>query len=466
MFELCCVVLFQLEALMPLINSHCSRHIRFFLCSVYAPLCSEHVIGAIPSCRGLCEEVKTDCLPALNDLMIIWPALFNCSKFPVSENNGLCMQNPINERKEKYTVALKPKPLICPRNFVATQYLQEPQCSPRCDVDALYRSEDKSLVERWIRALAWLCFTSTLFTLLTFWVDGSRFRYPERPVIFIGFCYNLISFVMIMKSSLGPNVLTCVTDEVPYIAVDALQSPTCTFVFLILYYLSMSAGIWWVILTLAWYLSAAKKWSSEALNSLSTYYHIAAWGIPAVYTQLALALHHVSGDELTGLCYISEPAILVYLIIPYTVLLLIGTVVGVFSAAALMKVRKEVREVGRNTIKLERLIARLTVFWSLYTMPAVGTLACLLYEWWQTPQAHALQALRAIDCDAPGCQLDVPRVSQITITLLRLFLFLFVGISSGMWVWSSKTCRSWTKLFVSPSCTPSSKSRVLPIARV
>lgn len=115
-------------------------------------------------------------------------------------------------------------------------------------------------------------------------------------------------------------------------------------------------------------------------------------------------------------------------------------------------------------MKLERLIARLTVFWSLYTIPAVGMLACLLYEWWQRPQQHAFKALQAIDCDAPGCQIDPPNVSQITITLLRLFLFLVVGISSGMWVWSSKTCRSWTKLFVSPGC--SSKPRVLPVARV
>lgn len=58
---------------------------------------------------------------------------------------------------------------------------------------------------------AWLCFLSTLFTLLTFWVEPSRFRYPERPIVFLALCYNLLSVAYIVRGAVGAENLSCVS---------------------------------------------------------------------------------------------------------------------------------------------------------------------------------------------------------------------------------------------------------------
>lgn len=56
---------------------------------------------------------------------------------------------------------------------------------------------------------AWLCFLSTLFTLLTFWVDPNRFRYPERPIVFLALCYNLVAIAYIVRGAVGPEFIGC-----------------------------------------------------------------------------------------------------------------------------------------------------------------------------------------------------------------------------------------------------------------
>ena len=95
-------------------------------------------------------------------------------------------------------------------------------CAPRCGADAYYRAEDKRFVVRWMTGWAWLCFISTLFTLLTFWVEPSRFRYPERPIVFLALCYNFVSILYIVRGAMGPESLSCAyqVDEPSYVPVS------------------------------------------------------------------------------------------------------------------------------------------------------------------------------------------------------------------------------------------------------
>lgn len=275
-------------------------------------MCSDLVSGVIPSCRSLCETVQANCQPVIDQFDLPWPALLNCSRFPVYD--GLCIGGNISLEATKAPPAASSVTNInniaqqCPPNFVWTHYASAITCSPHCGKDAYYRSEDKAFAEKWMTGWAWLCFLSTSFTLLTFWVEPTRFRYPERPVIFLALCYCLIGLTYILRSALGPNLLSCVNtdEEEPYIAVDGLESAPCTLVFLSLYYFALASSIWWVILALSWFLSAANKWSSEALHGLSSYFHFAAWTGPAVLGVVALALRRVAGDELTGICQVRD----------------------------------------------------------------------------------------------------------------------------------------------------------------
>ncbi|XP_075238209.1 frizzled-8-like [Lycorma delicatula] len=109
-------------------------------------------------------------------------------------------------------------------------------------------------------------------------------------------------------------------------------------------------------------------------------------------------------------------------------------------------------------------MTRLAVFTALYVLPTLGALGCLLYESWHHPRWRSLALLSALDCHAtPGCAPGPSYHSAgVEVSLLRVFLSLVVGISSGMWVWSGKTCRSWSSLFTAPRKT----NRPVPMTRV
>ncbi|XP_014210229.1 frizzled-9-like [Copidosoma floridanum] len=495
-----------LAPLMPLVQYNCSRHLRFFLCSVFTPVCSEHVAMQIPACKPLCLSVRHDCENTLRELNLPWPHMLDCDRFP-EIGSTLCVQPPPEESldaelpgstdrpneqpqqqqdtndKEQpqwpLVQPMQPMPLPpranphqkCPTHFVETPYVDVvsfshysirafmlvTSCVPRCGVDAYYRAAEKRFAERWMVGWAWLCFLSTLFTLLTFWVEPSRFRYPERPIVFLALCHNLISVAYIARGAVGAEALSCADqDDGPsYVPVnDGMRSATCTLWWLARYYLGVASSVWWAILCGCWLLSARNEWSSEALHNIAGYLHAAAWGFPVLLSGGALMSRSISSDELTGLCRVSDDSALWLEVIPNASLLLVGCCFGTAAGAGLIRVRRAVRLVGRSAKKLERLMTRLGVFGLVYALPALVGLGCLLHESRERPRWRTEALLAAIDCrSSPSCVPGGPsrRPAGLEVAFLRLFLALLSGVASGMWVWSGKTCRAWSKLIAAPS---------------
>lgn len=56
----------------------------------------------------------------------------------------------------------------------------------------------------------------------------------------------------------------------------------CTVVFLLVYFFGMASSIWWVILSLTWFLAAGMKWGNRGHRRLLTqYFHLARGSCPA-----------------------------------------------------------------------------------------------------------------------------------------------------------------------------------------
>ena len=80
----------ELHQFAPLIAVKCSKYMKLFLCTVYAPMCSQPII--LP-CRSLCEEVRNGCLPLMRQFGFKWPDSLKCNKFPrISEK--VCFGGP------------------------------------------------------------------------------------------------------------------------------------------------------------------------------------------------------------------------------------------------------------------------------------------------------------------------------------------------------------------------------------
>lgn len=68
-----------------------------------------------------------------------------------------------------------------------------------------------------------------------------RFKYPERPIVFLSACYFMVSIGYLTRSVLGHEEVACDGATLSYHA----SGPTpCTLVFLLVYFFGMASSIW------------------------------------------------------------------------------------------------------------------------------------------------------------------------------------------------------------------------------
>ncbi|KAA0716498.1 Frizzled-9 [Triplophysa tibetana] len=464
----------KLNEFAPLVDYGCDVHLRFFLCSLYVPMCADQVSATIPACRPMCEQARQRCSPIMEQFSFRWPDSLDCSKLPTNNDpNALCIEAPENDTQPpaKKGVGMLP---VLPRstqpaggtgrspstsrcvNPEKFQYVEKSEsCAPRCSpmVDVYWSRQDKDFAFIWMVVWSTICFVSTAFTVLTFLLDPQRFQYPERPIIFLSMCYNVYSVAFIIRSVSGAENIACDRENGElYIIQEGLESTGCTIVFLILYYFGMASSIWWVILTLTWFLAAGRKWGHEAIEAHSSYFHMAAWGVPAVKTIVILTMRKVAGDELTGLCYVGSMdtnALTGFVLIPLSFYLIVGTSFILTGFVALFHIRKIMKTGGTNTEKLEKLMVKIGVFSILYTVPATIVIICYFYErlnmeYWKF-QTLESKCSSFTGHRSDDCSLDTS-VPTVAVFMLKIFMSLVVGITSGVWVWSSKTLQTWQGL--------------------
>uniref|UniRef100_A0A3Q3VNE0 Uncharacterized protein n=1 Tax=Mola mola TaxID=94237 RepID=A0A3Q3VNE0_MOLML len=432
----------KLQEFATLIQFGCHSHLKFFLCSLYAPMCTEQVSNPIPACRVMCEQVKLKCSPILEQFNFPWPESLHCSRLPTKNDpNNLCMEAPNNGSDEPPKISHTQPPDFRPQRPLGGQELhlkegggkqtcsnpgkfhfveKSESCAPKCypKVDVYWSQGDKQFSLVWMAIWSILCFVSSAFTVLTFLIDPQRFKYPERPIIFLSMSYCVYSVGYLIRLFVGADRVACDRDNgVQYIIQEGLESTGCTIVFLILYYFGMASSLWWVILTLTWFLAAGKKWGHEAIEANSSYFHLAAWAIPAVKTIMILVMRKVAGDELTGICYV-------------------GSMDVKALTGFIMKTE------GENTDKLEKLMVRIGIFSVLYTVPATCVIACYFYErlnmdYWRIVSGEQ----KCVDSSVPESDECVLKTSipAVEIFMVKIFMLLVVGITSGMWIWTSKT---------------------------
>lgn len=148
-----------------------------------------------------------------------------------------------------------------------SSFLGAQDCAPPCS-NMYFKPHDIEFAKSFIGVCSIICLGATLFTFLTFLIDVKRFRYPERPIIFYAVCYSFVSLIYFIGFLLGNNA-ACIKAAHPA-GVDTVvlgsQSKGCTLLFMLLYFFSIAGIVWWVILTITWFLAAGPKWSCEAIE--------------------------------------------------------------------------------------------------------------------------------------------------------------------------------------------------------
>lgn len=401
------------------------------------------------------------------------------SRFPTKKNPIPDISGDSDTPKQNY----KPCEILGYVNYLKYTYINRTErCALLCSQDDAFTEDNKSFVNIWMAFWAGLCFVSTIFTIITFLMDSQRFRYPERPIIFMAMCFNIYSIAYIVRSIAGRNDIACDTDSQSGESIliqEGLENTDCAIVFLLLYYFGTASALWWVILTITWFLATACKWTHEAIELRSSYFHLAAWATPAIKTIIILVMRDVDADELTGICYVGNQnvnTLMSFAIAPQILFLLLGSSFLIAGFVSVVKSRREAAKAAasgsdnpaevacippasiistngmngntsNNTNnshtnshstgsrkgerdannKLEVLMVRIGIFSLLYTVPATCIIACLLYEYARREDWY----------------LTTTSSPVIGVFMLKVFMSLVVGITTGVWVCSTKTLASW-----------------------
>ena len=494
----------EVHQFFPLVEINCSPDLRLFLCSMYAPICVPEYGYHLPACRSVCERARDGCAPLMRQYGFVWPERMNCDNLP---ETGLCINyngsdkatptpptkvkpglggnvnvpidtntdsgspsrgwknfknknrptnvyQPIDKNNFKFPRRRPKKPDCCrctmvdlPENHgffnkVETGGLRN--CAQNC-TSPYFTPDEMTFTSFWIGLWAILCCVSTAMTMLTFLIDMQRFRYPERPIVFLSACYFMVSIGYIIRLIVGHSAVACDGKMIRY---ETTGPALCTIVFLFIYFFGMASSIWWVILAFTWFLSAGLKWGQEAIASYSQYFQLAAWLIPSVKSIAVLAMSSVDGDAISGICYVGNQNLnnlRGFVLIPLIIYLLIGTSFLVAGFVSLFRIRNVIKQTGRGkTEKLEKLMIRIGVFSVLYTVPATIVIGCYFYEQYLKDQWE-----RSLLCPCDSTNNSKP---EYAVFMLKYFMCLVVGITSGFWVWTSKTLDSWKKFFYSWTC--------------
>ena len=319
----------------------------------------------------------------------------------------------------------------CPQNFTINE---RGNCVYKCGTDAFYTTHQKKVIETCILVFSVVCFIFTLFSLITFWTESTRFKFPERPVLFLTLCYNLLSICYLLKifyqksTTIPPldemNEFNGISIKTVDLGVNQCNiNSQCLAYFIIINYLMISASFWWLVFGLCWWLSTAKQWSPEALERKSGLFHVLAWLVPLASPIAALLFGAIKKTELTGMC-----TAVGFTEIPSLILLVIGAIFIILSARSLRSLRSSYKN-----NKLSQVMSRILLFGTIFVVPAI-TATVLMF----------LDYDRDLKPCLPGEICYQPEKRSINITVIRYACLLLGGIS-GVWVWSKKTCLSCRK---------------------
>ena len=477
----------------PLVKVKCSADIQFFLCAMYAPVCTI-LEDPLPPCQELCQSARRGCEDLMKQFGFPWPSGFDCSKFPLTDS-GLCVGDNNNGKfhkkdLEKYVpstpdVPTRPTEFSKMQDFVCPAQLQVPtqheyklsigraprivnvtDCGAPC-YRLFFNGEDINQMQIWVGIWSIVCLISTLFTNISFCMDTSRFPYPEKPIVYLSMCYLIVSVVYIVGWIFDDSI-ACNNPfpeksnnlEMERVLKQGVLDWRCSVVGMILYFFVMAGAGWWLALTIAWFLSAGLKWSMEAIDVYATYFHGSVWALASLQTIIVLILKKIEGDILSGVCFVGvlqTDSLLYLVIIPLAFYLILGFVFLVLGFVCLIEVCRIMKKDGNKTNQLEAYILRIAFFSILYLISASIVLGCYIYEYihlpdwmqnWQETICRdpVLQTRWHVLCRYPDQEYK-EEDPKFYVFMLKYGMINGIGIFSGIWVWKGKTISTWRNFF-------------------
>ena len=462
----------------PLVTINCSPHLIHLVCSLYAPMCDPIFGKEIVPCRSFCKEVRDACEPVMAKNSFSWPDNLRCSKFPSRAENHICMKPDYLEETPKPTsqddtlVTDRPnyvptvdykKPIfifspkksvtstscgcLCQYPFTYANQSYGPDQLPPCVLQCnqyFFEEDEKKFMSFWIGLWSITSLVSTMISGLTFLVGRDNFSYIERPVFWVAFCYIMVSLGYIVRLIYGFKSVAC-NESNNLLRYSTTGPAQCTAVFMLTYFFSNVAWIWWVVLSMNWFLAAGLRWSTEAITSYAHYFHFIAWLIPTIQTMAILAMAAIDSDPVSGLCSVGNhdnDTLTIFVIAPLLIYAMLALSFLIAGFVAMIHYRYAMTKRGAICSKLNRLLIKIGIFSTGLLIPAVSLVVCHFYE-----QNNRKQWEKSSNCPC----MKEKQSPKFYIYLFKYFMSLSVGVIVGLWIISNNVLSTWSDLFCQSS---------------
>lgn len=309
----------------PLLSVVCSEQLKFFLCSVYFPMCNEKLAHPIGPCRPLCLSVQEKCLPVLESFGFSWPDVIRCDKFPLENNREkMCMKGPneqgaIQDERAKFAAAEKDT-----NDDEEDKRRAADRLNGKCPQDEVFLNRSSKCVllcsnpqkvgqadrDSATRLLLFLSLSSVILTILSvFIVALSRFEMlnslPETAMFFSCIAFGATSTIYVVSVSFKDQFQISCTDYTHHLlfVVGGLSHVPCSTVASLIYYSATCSRLWWLLICFSW--NKATR-TANLLDDSRTRVIMLILGIPLAPLMLALLAKAVAANPLTGLCFIGS----------------------------------------------------------------------------------------------------------------------------------------------------------------
>lgn len=417
-----------------LLDTHCSTHVRFLLCTQYIPMCIENYRKPLKACRSVCERSRDECKPIWRQFDSDWPDELACDQFP-DETDEICLK-PDNFEKRFCDCSCK-SPLITltaneGKNIAKIGQIDN--CTLPCH-GVFFTKEERIIADRWIKFWSGLCFICAFIALITFTSQTQSSAYPEKSMAFLMFCSLMVATGFVCSKFLDPNQITCDGTAIKFSSIDL--SP-CTIVFCIIYFFGMASSIWWIILSFTWFATVTLHCTNESIERYTRFFHGVAWLLPTIQTAAVLWFGAIDADSVARICYVGNlnmNNLKVFVVIPSIIYFMIGSLFLLAGFTSLFNIRTVIHKQQRDSLLAHAVRARkptttkrsihIGIFGAAYIVPASIVIACQLYE-----ITFHDEWMTKFTCPCNESELK-PRFS---VFLLKYTMFLAFGTISNIWI--------------------------------
>lgn len=474
-------VISEINIYHPLIKLGCSPDLRLFLCSIYAPICFDKTDGPVRllPCRALCESARKGCSSYFQQFNTAWPPAFKCEQFPernsgnpdciVNISNHLSSNN-LNDGLESHSSpsVIRDLGFVCPKNFEVPSYTlylngtNYSNCAKPC-LDVFLDKNSAQIVRISAATLSIVSLALTLFTIITYFSNIKRSKFPSKPIVIITGCQFVVALCYLM-GFLTNNEIACDDPLEPPKSLPNLsmirattmgnKKGSCTLQFMALYFFQLSTMFWWLMMTISWFMIARLKWAPEAVSGVSRYFHFISWTIPALLTFYLAVLGNIEGDSSTGTCYVTytdQQSTYTFVMYPIFICTLAGCLFLTIGFKSLWETRDSLkRDYGQQTDEHHKLIIKFALFSMLFILCSVIFLYCHYIQ--QTNMNSWMLSWVSRACKSRDYSMPCPmrnsgyQKPHYFIYVLKIVATLGIGILSALFMLSEKSLSSFKEV--------------------